>query len=466
MSRVHAKLSPSSAERWFNCAGVINLINRCIAEGRPLRGSGKAAAEGTVAHGLAEDFVQGKVDLLTLTSRVGETVMQEGFEIEITDAMIEGVIEYADHVIAVKRAMKHKPAGIVGEAEVTLAASSVDPEVYGFTDYLLYQKGDQLHVMDFKFGKGVVPAEENKQGLVYVLGAVDLLKSVFDKVVFHIIQPRRMDGGESVDTWELPKGRIEAFREELRAAIKRTRDPKAPLTAGAWCKFCPVEAHCPEKGASLERAVQTTFTRIPAAPSKEVALAMIFPPVALLSAEQVARILDHEDGLDSFLEAVRERARAELLKDSNSIPGYKLVEGKTNRAWSAEGEVESAFAMLGDERYNRKLKSPAQMEKIAGKEEVAKLTYKPAGKLTVAKSADKRQGLGSAAGDAAAVFGVLETTAVKVDEENIFGDLGGPAKKERNDVADLKVGDGPLDGESLVLGVGPWQARRRDDRHK
>lgn len=450
MSKVHAKLSPSAAERWFNCSGVINLINRLVDEGKiVLDGKpSKYAAEGTVAHQLAEDFVQGKTDLLTLTSRVGEVVMQEGFEVEITDAMIEGVIEYVDHIGAVRRMMKNKPAGIHGEAEVQVTVADLKDEagndiVFGTSDYILYQKGDELHVFDFKFGKGVVPATENKQGLTYVVGAMDTLGTkAFGKVYIHIVQPRRMDGGEAVDTWELPPGRVEKFREELRAAVERTKDPKAPLAAGSWCKFCPAEAYCPEKKGAIEATVQASFTKIPGPPSKEVGVAMTLPPVALMTAEQVARALDWEDSIDSWFEALRERAQSQLAKDPDAIPGYKLVEGRSNRAWADEAVVETSLAMLGEERYQpRKLKSPAQMEKIAGKDAVAKLTFKPAGKLTVARADDKRQAVTHVSSkDAASVFGGAPAIKTPIDaqvlpEDNIFGDLLGgaptpePAKK-------------------------------------
>jgi len=189
---------------------------------------------------------------------------------------------------------------------------------------------------------------------------------------------------------------------------------------------------------------------------------MVYPDVNAMTIEQLGRVLDHEDFLDSFMGAARERMHAELLKDPNCSPDYKLVEGKTNRKWAVESEVETAFAMLGDERYApRKLKSPAQMEALAGKEEVAKFTTKPAGKLTVAKMSDKRQAAGPVApGDAAATFGVIETTAEKVrtfeiknakatafgivdggEEENIFGDLGGPSEPKLLGIADRR---GPL----------------------
>jgi len=439
----HAKLSPSAAERWFNCAGSLNLIATLPESAFK---TNKYAVEGVVAHQMAEDFVTGKTDLLTITSRVGEEVMQEGYPVEITDAMIEGVIEYVDHIASIKKRLSSTTLGKAhppkGEAEVRVVASSVSDEVYGTADYLLYAIGAELHVVDFKYGKGVVEAEENKQGGIYVVGAEDGLTAVFEKFFFHIVQPRARHSEGTVRTWEISNERLEKFREELKAAVERTRDQKAPRKAGPWCHktFCPALAYCAEAKGAIEGGVETVFSKIPAPPSKEVALGMVYPDVNAMTIEQLGRVLDHEDFLDAFMGAARERMHAELLKDPNCSTDYKLVEGKTNRAWIDESTVETAFAMLGQELYNKKLKSPAQLEKIAGKEEVAKYTHKPAGKLTVAKSADKRQAVQST-GDAGAVFGVIETTAVKAEEENIFGDLGSPAAPKLLGIGDRR---GPL----------------------
>lgn len=154
---------------------------------------------------------------------------------------------------------------------------------------------------------------------------------------------------------------------------------------------------------------------------------MSLPPVAALTPENVAKALDWEDTIDSWFEALRERAQVDLAA-GKEVPGYKLVEGRANRVWGDEAAAELAFAMLGDERYQpRKLKSPAQMEKVAGKEEVAKHTVKPAGKLTVARADDKRQAVTHvSSADAAAVFaklpaGVANTGATS--EAAPFADL-------------------------------------------
>ena len=447
----HAKLSPSAAERWYNCPGSLNLIATLPESAFK---TNKYAVEGVVAHQLAEDFVSGKVDLLTLTSRVGEEVMQEGYPVTIDDAMIEGVIEYVDHIASIKKRLSSTPLGKVhppkGKAEVRVIASSVSEEVYGTADYLIYGIGAELHVIDFKYGKGVVEAEENKQGGIYVVGAEDsVTTAVFEKFFFHIVQPRARHSEGTVRTWEISNDRLEKFREELKAAVARPKDQKAPRVAGPWCHktFCPALAYCAEARGAIEAGVQTVFTKIPAPPSKEVALGMVYPDIGKMTIEQLGRVLDHEDFLDSFMGAARERMHAELLKDPNCSTDYKLVEGKTNRSWSIESEVETAFAMLGDELYTKKLKSPAQLEKLAGKEEVAKYTVKLAGRLTVAKMSDKRQAAGPVApGSASGVFGVIETTATKAgaEEENIFGDLGGPTLPDRTKLLGPADRRGPL----------------------
>ena len=423
----HAKLSPSSAERWWNCPGSLNLI-ATLPEAAFT--TSIYAVEGTVAHQLAEDFVTRKIDLVTLTGRCGEVVMQDGVEVEITDSMIEGVIEYFDYIAMLKKRLR-KPTLIIEKAEVKAIASSVTEEVYGTADYLLYQKGNELHVIDFKFGKGVVEAEENKQGMTYLVGAQDTeAGAAFDRVFFHIVQPRARHNDGSARLWELPTGRLDAFRKELAAAVARTKDPSAPRVAGEkWCRFCPALGWtnkkgafvCPESRKSIEGAAQMVFSKVEA--EKQL------PDPQTLAPDQLAHALDWEELVDSFFKRARECAASLLAADPNAVPGYKLVEGKTNRSWIDETQAEEAFVLLGKDRYApKKLKTPAQMEKCIGKEEVAKHTVKLPGKLTVAKSSDKRA-TASSAGEASAVFGAIETTAETVPlDDTIFGDLAGPAE--------------------------------------
>ena len=66
------------------------------------------------------------------------------------------------------------------------------PDVWGTKDYSIESKRI-LHVVDWKFGKGIpVYAEQNDQGNAYALGTVKTPERLaeFDEIWVHIVQPR------------------------------------------------------------------------------------------------------------------------------------------------------------------------------------------------------------------------------------------------------------------------------------
>ncbi len=167
----HSSIGPSSAKRWRNCPGSVGLSAKL-----PKPPTSEAAAEGTVAHSLAEEYVTGAIDSLELMAQVGNIVKCEGHEIEIIEEMVDGAIEYADLIKADRGRMEAdaKPMKVIGQAEVRVCASSVDPELWGTADYILYRRGDVLVVYDYKFGKGViVDPEENDQAAIYAIAVMD-----------------------------------------------------------------------------------------------------------------------------------------------------------------------------------------------------------------------------------------------------------------------------------------------------
>ena len=79
-------------------------------------------------------------------------------------------------------------------------------------------------------------------------------------------------------------------------------------------------------------------------------------------------------------------------------PGYKLVEGRSNRKYTSDEEVEEAAKAAGyTDIYKRSLIGIGEMEKLMGKDEFARilgsLIYKPQGKVTLAPDADKREAI-------------------------------------------------------------------------
>ncbi len=375
----HSNLGPSSAERWWNCPGSVAAIAVL-----PRQGSSIHAAEGTVAHALCEEFVTGKLSLKALMARIGRVTEQDGFEIEVTEEMVEAVIQYKDLIDAAAKALAATPGPlpVVSKAEVRVYAASIDPLLYGTADHIMYKKGRKLTVTDFKYGKGVVvEVEGNKQAAIYAVAAMDTEAGpVFDEVEVVIHQPRA--GGDAVRRWVIPKEWMARFRIDLKAAVERTKQADAPRVAGSWCRWCAAKATCPAALAEVQKQAMIDFADpVPAG----------LPDISSLSLETLTRAMDHEDYVVSWFEAARAHVRG-LLEAGRPVPGFKLVEGKSNRKYIDEKAVISEFApLLGEDALHEKtLLSPAKLEKITGKGSLDKFTFKPEGKKTVARADDPR----------------------------------------------------------------------------
>ena len=169
----HSNIGPSSAERWIACPGSVALSAQC-----PRSPSNVYAAEGTVAHGLAEELVTDKVDDLELMARIGKVVVCDGFDVEITDEMVDGVTLYRDVIHDDQMALMkgaRKGAEFHRYAETKIKIGSISEDLWGTADYIQFIKGYKLIVYDFKFGRGVVEAAENPQTALYGLGAMETI---------------------------------------------------------------------------------------------------------------------------------------------------------------------------------------------------------------------------------------------------------------------------------------------------
>lgn len=411
----HSNIGPSSAKRWINCPGSVGLCAKL-----PRQPSSEFAVEGTVAHGLAEELVTGKIDSLELMSRVGTIVKQDGFEIEIGEDMVDGAIEYHDLIKADRDMLARlaKPAPIVGKAEVRVQAKSVDEDLWGTADYILYRKGDVLIVYDYKFGKGViVDPEENEQAAIYAIAVMDGEAGwAFDKVIIKIHQPRGNHIDGTVREWEAPIGWLRNFRDSLKPAVAATRDPKAIIKTGDWCRWCAAKAVCPAMFKTAEEQAGASFDVV--APAKGSVAPL--PEVRLMSVEKLALALSWQDAVESWFVSVKEFVTEKLLA-GEVVPGWKLVDGRANRRWINEQDVVAAFeGILGDKLYESKLLSPAKLEKLVGKGKVDHLTEKPEAKKSVARDIDPRSATVSKGEDAFSVLNpVLLGDAAQMHEEMV-----------------------------------------------
>ena len=214
----HALLSPSSSHRWMNCTPSAML------EAEFENKSSQAAEEGTAAHAFCEHKLK---KALRMRSKRPVSDYDSDEMQEHTDAYVEFVLEQLE--IAKQTC---KDPIILIEQKVDF--SDYVPDGFGTADCLIVSD-DKLHIIDFKYGLGVlVEAEENPQMKCYALGALAIYDSLYDitEVSMSIFQPRR----ENVSTWTVPVEDLRTWaEEELKPKAEMAIRGEGAFCAGEWC---------------------------------------------------------------------------------------------------------------------------------------------------------------------------------------------------------------------------------------
>ena len=143
----HALLSPSSAHMWLNCPPSAKLSAQFEDAGS------EYAQQGTDAHSLCQYKVE---------KALGREVKDPTEDLTFYDAEMEGCAEdYATFVAETISKVKETCPDPVVLIEQRLDFSQYVPGGYGFGDCIIIADGT-MHVIDFKYGLGVlVSAEAN-----------------------------------------------------------------------------------------------------------------------------------------------------------------------------------------------------------------------------------------------------------------------------------------------------------------
>lgn len=377
----HSLLSASTAHRWLVCTPSARL------EQSEQGSCSVYAQEGTDAHELAEIKLSYRFNKITVSKynelydefKSKSSYYNKEFE-EYVDEFVEFVISCTENL---------KDYYTYFELKVNF--SNIVPQGFGTVDVAIVAN-DYIHVIDLKFGVGVpVSALNNPQLRLYGMGLLNMFPNS-NKIKMSIYQPRL----QSTDTEVLTK------KELLDWAINtvKPRADEAVLGEGILrpdeyaCRFCKLRGKCKARADQQLQIAQKEFEIVDDRPKL----------VQNLNEEQLSNILTMAPLFENWLKDVKAYAFS-LISRGVKIPGYKLVEGRSNRLITNEEAVKEVLLKAGFHENEimqpQEMKGISALEAMVGKKLFAELfqdyLIKPIGKPTMVSVNDKRPELNTLA---------------------------------------------------------------------
>lgn len=366
----HATLSASASHRWLACPPSALLCAEIEDQSSPY------AQQGTDAHELCQYLVE---------KALGRDVTDPTESLSTYDAeMQESAEGYRSFVMEhVTKAKEHCRDPLVC-IEQRLDFSRWVPEGFGTGDCVIVAD-DTLHIIDFKYGVGVlVSAVDNSQLKCYALGALDTFGSLYDirKIKLSIYQPRR----GNVDTFELSTEELLKWADEvLKPTAELAFSGKGEFHAGDHCQFCKLKATCRARAAYSLELAKYDFVEAPS-----------------LDTDEIAAILPQVDSLVAWADDIKAYALEQALSGVR-YPHFKVVEGRSVRKYTDENEVAKVVQNAGYDPFEKKLMGITLMTKQLGKKKfdelLSGLVIKPTGKPVLVQDTDPRPEFNTAQND-------------------------------------------------------------------
>lgn len=344
----HASFGASNSKRRMACPGSLKAEERFPDESSPF------AELGTAAHELGEHCLENNIEDVALC--IGGSFNDH----IVDDNMATAVQTYVNFV----RATEAEEAPALLRLEQRFSLEDLDPPMpmFGTSDCTIYGKETgNLWIIDYKHGQGVaVDVEDNAQLKYYALGAVLKIgnKAPINQVHTAIVQPRASHRDGSIRTYSYTKDEILDFGTDLIDAAHAALAPDAPLIAGDHCKFCKAAGVCSALRGNALAVAQDEFG--------------VIKSVDDLTPEEIGAYMDKLPLVEEWIKSLRRHAHT-MLEAGTSVPGFKLVEKRPTRRWKSQEELLdwAASQNLEDEEiFEKKIKSPAQIEKVVGKKNV------------------------------------------------------------------------------------------------
>lgn len=377
----HSLLSASASHRWLTCTPSAYLEHLEDTEECSVY-----AAEGTAAHALAEIKL----------ARFFNQITQEEYEEKINEFMQDeetGVyhnMDFEEHVDTYVSFVKEAAEELGGDAwigfEVKVDFSNIVPGGFGTADTIIVNQNTGVaHIIDLKFGQGVpVSAADNSQLQLYAVGVANMFDNIHT-IFMTICQPRL----DNIDTSKISVKHLmtwayEYVKPRAEMAVKGEGTLHASEEA---CRFCKLRGKCKARADMQLETARKEFQIVDDRHSI----------VQAMTPEQIADVLTIAPAFIDWFKDVQAFALGQLTQGVK-IPGYKLVEGKSNRIITNPDKVKEILQNVGIPEdvimKPREMQGITYLEKLVGKQLFGELCrdyiIKPHGKLTFAPEDDRR----------------------------------------------------------------------------
>lgn len=350
----HALLAPSSSERWLNCPPS------AVQESKEPYSTSIEAERGTLAHDLGECLIRQQLHEMDIQKMNQEVLSNQirRFEYiqkhELYDnEMLDYCYAYRDFVIqAYGEALAEDPEAVIF-LEVDLILTEFIPESFGRSDVIIIS-AKRLHNIDLKYGRGQVSPIQNPQLKIYTLGALVKFDFLFtpEELFLTIYQPRI----GNIETWLTKASHLFAWGyDTLKFAARMAFKGEGDYSPGTHCHFCKIKHKC--------RAAKNNYDLVA---SRE------FTEPHLLREDEIEDLLANFEVVEDWIESIKKYALEQAVTADKKWKGFKVVEGKSNRVYTDEQQVE--FKLLASKVPKDKIYKPlevwgiTEMEKKLGTE--------------------------------------------------------------------------------------------------
>lgn len=374
------KLQASQIYRIWNCPGSLYLDMELDREYKFNPWAGKASY-GSKLHDVAERSFNMSDGALNTT--IKKLLKEEGLKpgIDNFDKGLHTVKFYVDYVRKIEKSRVTVKLE-VSEPEQKFRKTVAGVECVAKTDYvIIWMSRTTIHIDVFDLKTGNFNYEESAKDQLFfsVLIIIAKLYKTSEKRTItyttHIVQPNYWKEDERVVTFS-GDGSVRDFMHVFKTQNEMVqKNGKNNFHSGNHCKFCPAILSCPHAQFIGEFVdfFRATYTEEKA---------------EFIAPELLEYMFLNKELFENYLKNV-EGVILGLMEKGVTFPNVHTKTTSGRRVWNDEKKVKRKLKHLGEKIYKpRELKTPAQVEKLSGKENISDLVSQPKYKKLVAGQPD------------------------------------------------------------------------------